>query len=154
MDRSAHPPHAPAPASFAPPAPLDSSNLTTTVAQPSNPYTIPSQPATQAFAAPLHSAPACSLPVMSQTQPLSQALNDSACSAGIPVAQTGTSEPLQRSDVAPNKQSTADLYPHQIEGLGGPKATAPFLQDLNLVAEAAKRAQMGIVMRDLESVTL
>jgi hypothetical protein len=38
--------------------------------------------------------------------------------------------------------------------LGGPTATAPFLQDFNLVAEAAKRAQMGIVMRDLESVTL
>lgn len=38
--------------------------------------------------------------------------------------------------------------------MGGPTATAPFLQDFSLVAEAAKRAQMGIVMRDLESVTL
>lgn len=38
--------------------------------------------------------------------------------------------------------------------IGGPTATAPFLQDFSLVAEAAKRAQMGIVMRDLESVTL
>ncbi|KAJ5861861.1 uncharacterized protein N7529_009171 [Penicillium soppii] len=48
----------------------------------------------------------------------------------------------------------AQTNPHQIEALGGPTATAPFLQDFNLVAEAAKRAQIGIVMRDLESVTL
>ena len=38
--------------------------------------------------------------------------------------------------------------------LGGPTATAPFLKDFNLVAEAAKRAQMAVVLRDLESVTL
>ncbi|KAJ5940621.1 hypothetical protein N7516_000789 [Penicillium verrucosum] len=55
---------------------------------------------------------------------------------------------------APAPAPTSDAYPHQINGLGGPTATAPFLQDFNLVAEAAKRAQMGIVMRDLESVTL
>lgn len=45
-------------------------------------------------------------------------------------------------------------YPHQISDMGGPTATAPFLRDLNLVAEAAKRAQMAIVMRDLEGITL
>jgi len=38
--------------------------------------------------------------------------------------------------------------------MGGPTATAPFLKDFNLVAEAAKRAQIAVVMRDLESVTL
>ncbi|PLB53410.1 hypothetical protein P170DRAFT_424150 [Aspergillus steynii IBT 23096] len=52
------------------------------------------------------------------------------------------------------RQSSATTYPHQIEGAGGPTATAPFLRDFSLVAEAAKRAQMSVVMRDLESVTL
>ncbi|PYI07921.1 hypothetical protein BO78DRAFT_311705 [Aspergillus sclerotiicarbonarius CBS 121057] len=57
-------------------------------------------------------------------------------------------------------QSTAaaavaqDTYPHQITGSGGPTATAPFLRDFSLVAEAAKRAQMSVMVRDLESVTL
>ena len=36
----------------------------------------------------------------------------------------------------------------------GPTATAPFLEDFNLVAEAAKRAQIAVVMRDLESISL
>ncbi|GFF46165.1 hypothetical protein IFM51744_06252 [Aspergillus udagawae] len=48
----------------------------------------------------------------------------------------------------------ADIYPHQVTGSGGPLATAPFLRDFSLVAEAAKRAQMSVVLRDLESVTL
>lgn len=89
------------------------------------------------------------------SQPLSQALNDPSRSTGIPVVtQGGNPEVIQRSDAAPNNQTTTNPYSHQVESLGGPKATAPFLQDFNLVAEAAKRAQMGIVMRDLESVTL
>lgn len=50
--------------------------------------------------------------------------------------------------------ATAPEYPHQIQGVGGPTATAPFLQDFNLVAEAAKRAQMAVVMRDLEGISL
>ncbi|KAJ5038123.1 uncharacterized protein L3040_006992 [Drepanopeziza brunnea f. sp. 'multigermtubi'] len=32
--------------------------------------------------------------------------------------------------------------------------TSPFLRDLNLVAEAAKRAQMACLMRDLEGVAI
>jgi len=32
--------------------------------------------------------------------------------------------------------------------------TSPFLQDFNLVAEAAKRAQMAVLMRDFEGVGL
>jgi hypothetical protein len=47
-----------------------------------------------------------------------------------------------------------ESYPHQVSGSGGPTATAPFLRDFSLVAEAAKRAQMSVVMRDLEAVTL
>ncbi|KAL4897386.1 hypothetical protein BDV59DRAFT_170496 [Aspergillus ambiguus] len=52
-----------------------------------------------------------------------------------------------------DQQPPLETYPHQIGG-GGPTATAPFLRDFSLVAEAAKRAQMSIMMRDLESVTL
>lgn len=33
-------------------------------------------------------------------------------------------------------------------------ATSPFLSDFNLVAEAAKRAQMAVLMRDLKAVGL
>ncbi|PQE25386.1 thiol methyltransferase protein [Rutstroemia sp. NJR-2017a WRK4] len=32
--------------------------------------------------------------------------------------------------------------------------TSPFLRDFNLVAEAAKRAQMAVLMRDLEGIGL
>lgn len=32
--------------------------------------------------------------------------------------------------------------------------TSPFLRDFNLVAEAAKRAQMACLMRDLEGVAI
>ncbi|KAL3453325.1 hypothetical protein BJX65DRAFT_302230 [Aspergillus insuetus] len=50
--------------------------------------------------------------------------------------------------------SNPTLYSHQIAGAGGPAATAPFIRDFSLVAEAAKRAQMAIVTRDLEGVSL
>ncbi|PLN85823.1 hypothetical protein BDW42DRAFT_190586 [Aspergillus taichungensis] len=42
----------------------------------------------------------------------------------------------------------------EASGPGGPTATAPFLRDFSLVAEAAKRAQVSVMTRDLESVTL
>ncbi|KAL2364715.1 hypothetical protein RJZ56_002379 [Blastomyces dermatitidis] len=34
------------------------------------------------------------------------------------------------------------------------QGTAAFLRDLNLVAEAAKRAQMALIARDLEGISL
>ncbi|EED19675.1 hypothetical protein TSTA_029510 [Talaromyces stipitatus ATCC 10500] len=57
---------------------------------------------------------------------------------------------------------TADMIPtHYQQGqgqgqinLGGPAATAPFLQDFTLVAEAVKRVQMDAVMTEMESITL
>jgi hypothetical protein len=89
---------------------------------------------------------------MSQTKPLAQNFSDPACASGLSIASQGINEPVPRSEVPLANQAAA--YPHQVNGLGGPTATAPFLQDFSLVAEAAKRAQMSIVMRDLESVTL
>ncbi|KAH8694970.1 hypothetical protein BGW36DRAFT_298936 [Talaromyces proteolyticus] len=37
---------------------------------------------------------------------------------------------------------------------GGPAATAPFLKDFTLVAEAVKRVQMDAVMTEMESISL
>lgn len=133
-----------------------SANLTHPLAQPPNPFTIPSDPISQTFTAPLQSASACApQPAMSQKQSLPQALKDSSRWTGLPVASQGdNAASVPRSETAPANQTATDVYPHQVNGVGGPTATAPFLQDFSLVAEAAKRAQMSIVMRDLESVTL
>jgi hypothetical protein len=64
-----------------------------------------------------------------------------------------TSSSTESANTAPPPPA-ADIYPHQVTDSGGPLATAPFLRDFSLVAEAAKRAQMSVVLRDLESVTL
>lgn len=53
------------------------------------------------------------------------------------------------SSTGPAPQSSTTSHP-----TAGPTATAPFLKDFNLVAEAAKRAQMAVVMRDLEGINL
>ncbi|KAF7136864.1 hypothetical protein CNMCM5793_006434 [Aspergillus hiratsukae] len=66
-----------------------------------------------------------------------------------------TTSSTESADTAPPPPAAAaEIYPHQVTGSGGPLATAPFLRDFSLVAEAAKRAQMSVVLRDLESVTL
>ena len=39
-------------------------------------------------------------------------------------------------------------------GINDPSTSSPFLRDFTLVAEAAKRAQLAVVMRDLGDVTL
>ncbi|KAI9813481.1 MAG: hypothetical protein M1827_004157 [Pycnora praestabilis] len=39
-------------------------------------------------------------------------------------------------------------------GMNDPTASSPFIRDFNLVAEAAKRAQMAVLMRDMEGVAL
>jgi hypothetical protein len=87
-------------------------------------------------------------------QPLSQAFGNTSNPNTLPIAPAANTHAVLPMNAAPAPAPKSDAYPHQINGLGGPTATAPFLQDFNLVAEAAKRAQMGIVMRDLESVTL
>jgi hypothetical protein len=42
----------------------------------------------------------------------------------------------------------------QAMGEDGAAATAPFLRDFTLVAEAVKRVQMDAVMTEMESITL
>ncbi|EKV16136.1 hypothetical protein Pdw03_2290 [Penicillium digitatum] len=90
----------------------------------------------------------------SPMQSLSQAFGNTSNPSTLPLAPAANTQAFLPMNAAPAPAPTSDAYPHQIHGLGGPTATAPFLQDFNLVAEAAKRAQIGIVMRDLESVTL
>lgn len=105
-----------------------------------------SSPSLQSACSPQTSAP--------PLQPLSQAFGNTSNPSTLPIAPAANTHASLPTNAAPAPAPTSDAYPHQINGLGGPTATAPFLQDFNLVAEAAKRAQMGIVMRDLESVTL
>ncbi|KAL3432738.1 hypothetical protein BDV09DRAFT_197500 [Aspergillus tetrazonus] len=70
-------------------------------------------------------------------------------------SQPATSQQPQQVPVHQDTQTSHPAqYPHQIHGNGGPTATAPFLRDFSLVAEAAKRAQIAIVTRDLEGVSL
>ncbi|TGO35829.1 hypothetical protein BHYA_0145g00310 [Botrytis hyacinthi] len=52
-----------------------------------------------------------------------------------------TSAPQPPAPQAPQRSSSQD-------------ETSPFLKDFNLVAEAAKRAQMACLMRDMESCGL
>ncbi|RDL40363.1 uncharacterized protein BP5553_00342 [Venustampulla echinocandica] len=61
---------------------------------------------------------------------------------------------------APSASNT-QAQPHQVQAQTqaqthaqyAPQQSAePFLRDFNLVAEAAKRAQMAVLMRDLEAV--
>ncbi|CEJ57447.1 Putative Podospora anserina S mat genomic DNA chromosome 2, supercontig 2 [Penicillium brasilianum] len=130
-----------------------SSSLMGTLEQPPHPFSLPAKPVNPAFATPLQPASAYTTQsAMSQTKPLAQNFSDPACASGLSIASQGMNDPVPRSEVPLANQATAD-YPHQVNGLGG-ATTAPFLQDFTLVAEAAKRAQMSIVMRDLESVTL
>ena len=57
-----------------------------------------------------------------------------------------------------NQQPYYDLDPSSrsvpLKHGSGPMATAPFLKDFSLVAEAARRAQMAVMMREMEGVKL
>ncbi|KAK4546876.1 hypothetical protein LTR36_001608 [Oleoguttula mirabilis] len=90
--------------------------------------------------APFSSAP---LPSPSANQPMSYF-------GSIAQAQPPTSYPAQQRI----PQSQTGSYLGQRGGGGGMPETAPFLKDFNLVAEAAKRAQMACLARDLGDVGL
>ena len=65
--------------------------------------------------------------------------------------QTQQQQPLQQQQHA---QSQAMQGQEQAMGQDGAAATAPFLRDFTLVAEAVKRVQMDAVMTEMESITL
>jgi len=78
-----------------------------------------------------------------------------------PLSSPSMNQPPQYFNQAPS----AAPQQQQQQSAGQPQVTqpqtqrlsgdaAPFLRDFNLVAEAAKRAQMAVLMRDLEAVGL
>ena len=71
---------------------------------------------------------------------------------GSLVQQAPTSHPSQQSRIPGQGQTVAGTYLGQRGDGGGTPETAPFLKDFNLVAEAAKRAQMACLTRDLADV--
>ncbi|KAF7625512.1 hypothetical protein F9C07_3790 [Aspergillus flavus] len=109
--------------------------LLTTSPQPHNPLSLASKQPIPTSGASIHERSASHHP---HTQPTEY-------------SQQQLSQLPEASGQQPN---ALESYPHQVSGSGGPTATAPFLRDFSLVAEAAKRAQMSVVMRDLEAVTL
>lgn len=68
-------------------------------------------------------------------------------------AQGPTSHPDQFSGQQHRIPACQQHVGQRGNGAGAPE-TAPFLQDFNLVAEAAKRAQMACLMRDFGDVEL
>ncbi|KAL3482223.1 hypothetical protein BJX99DRAFT_252934 [Aspergillus californicus] len=68
-----------------------------------------------------------------------------------PQPQTQPQFPVGNASQQPQNPA---FHPQRIPNTSGPTATAPFLRDFSLVAEAAKRAQVAIVTRDLEGVSL
>ncbi|CZT22793.1 uncharacterized protein RCC_08499 [Ramularia collo-cygni] len=72
-----------------------------------------------------------------------------------------TSHPLQQAQQQHQQQqqqpagaSTSMAFVGQRGDGGGVPSTAPFLNDFNLLAEAAKRAQMACLSRDLGDIGL
>ncbi|KAI2605978.1 uncharacterized protein GGS25DRAFT_523648 [Hypoxylon fragiforme] len=59
--------------------------------------------------------------------------------------------PISSPSVAHHKPSTQSYAPPP-PASQKPPSTDAFIRDLNLVAEAAKRAQMAVLMRDLEGI--
>lgn len=72
---------------------------------------------------------------------------------GSMTANGPTSHPQAQMQVQRIPQSQQQ-YAGQRGADGGAPETAPFLNDFNLVAEAAKRAQMACLMRDMGDVEL
>lgn len=71
-----------------------------------------------------------------------------------PMADSQNVSEMKSSQDQDEYETTAALYPHTENKLGGPAATAPFLRDFTLVAEAVKRVQMELVMNEMESIRL
>ncbi|KAK3051558.1 hypothetical protein LTR09_007213 [Extremus antarcticus] len=69
--------------------------------------------------------------------------------------QAPTSHPnqLQQQRIPQGQAGTGSYLGQRGDG-GGTPETAPFLKDFNLVAEAAKRAQMACLARDMGDVGL
>lgn len=74
-------------------------------------------------------------------------------------SSTSSSSSAQPSSYSASQPAPQQYQPAQIQQQQQAQAqqqqaggTSPFLRDFNLVAEAAKRAQMAVLMRDMEAV--
>ncbi|RFU34199.1 hypothetical protein B7463_g2113, partial [Scytalidium lignicola] len=79
-------------------------------------------------------------------------------SPSLSKTHTHSQQPAQSSAHSSSSFSSQDQVmtnpdPQQKAHIGA-SATLPFLRDFNLVAEAAKRAQMAVMMRDFEGIGL
>ncbi|KAH8687498.1 hypothetical protein BGZ60DRAFT_522154 [Tricladium varicosporioides] len=72
-----------------------------------------------------------------------------------PTSAAGPSQsqgPAHQSQYQPQYQHQHQTSQAQPPASKPNDGTSPFLRDFNLVAEAAKRAQMAVLMRDMEAV--
>ncbi|KAL1974122.1 hypothetical protein VTN31DRAFT_5682 [Thermomyces dupontii] len=69
----------------------------------------------------------------------------------VPAPAVATDGPSNNTAVAQQQQQQQQYYYSE---KGGPAATAPFLRDFTLVAEAVRRVQMDRMMSEMERVTL
>ncbi|KAH7003450.1 hypothetical protein EDB82DRAFT_519502 [Fusarium venenatum] len=58
------------------------------------------------------------------------------------------------SNSSAQQSPSVQMVPQPAPTQGSNPSTAPFLQDFTLIAEAAKRAQMAIMIRDFEDCGL
>lgn len=61
---------------------------------------------------------------------------------------------LQSSSASSSSMASAQSYAPPAPAVQKAPSTDAFIRDLNLVAEAAKRAQMAVLMRDLDNIAL
>ncbi|KAK2800823.1 hypothetical protein FQN50_007964 [Emmonsiellopsis sp. PD_5] len=71
-----------------------------------------------------------------------------------PASFTSTSHASQPAAASKQHDAHQPAHQHPSHNNGCGQGTAAFLKDFNLVAEAAKRAQIAVIARDLEGVSL
>ena len=115
---------------------------------------VPSMPPSTAYQNPS----ATPMPSPSSSQPSQYFLSQSQQQYPPRILGSQPQGPLQQRIPPPHKPPPQQQEQTREETVRGgaddPSASTPFLRDLNLVAEAAKRAQMGILMRDMSEVAL
>lgn len=75
----------------------------------------------------------------------------------FPISTTAPSTSRAPTSVPSSQAATATFppprpHPSSTHHLSDPDGTTPYLRDFTLLAEAAKRAQMAVLMRDMEAM--
>ncbi|TGJ82134.1 hypothetical protein E0Z10_g6644 [Xylaria hypoxylon] len=76
--------------------------------------------------------------------------------AAAAASSSSSSTAADTSDPTTRRPSNVVMHPMQPPKLKKKKthSTDPYLRDFTLVAEAARRAQMSLMMRDMENVSI